>query len=1075
MYIPSESLLIDPMKDMGGSINMVTLEITINGELQTSFRSFELYQSTESHHSFTLKIDRGEEFITGRHVDFYMQDYIGKKLSVVFLFKDMPLAGRPEQYFSGLITSVSYEKTDAQHGVIILEGYSPTILLDQTENSRIFLEMNTASIADYVCKDCLALTRTKIELNISHQYGVPSVMQYEETPYNFLKRLASSYGEAFFYSGTTLHFGMPRNIPQPVKLVVGRDTHQVKMTGNARYFRQEFYDYNERTNVHERSTGETDAMDIDVPVTVAAKASQEMFTARSLHRSPVKADTTRTMDMALRGKTNTAAAQMFIIEGKTLIPLLRPGSIISLQVHEWSKIEEDFETGQVTKFIITEARHSLTNIGEYVCCFKGMPSKSPNLPVGNYKMPCAMPQQATIVSNDDPLQLGRVKVKFIWGEWSNDATTDWIRVQSLDAGNSNNVTKNRGFVFIPEPGDQVMVSFEGGHPDRPYVSGSMFHGENGAGGGTDNDIKSITSKSGHTVELNDTANGTHIIIKDPKGNEIKFDTIGEKIVVTAPEEIIFNSKNITFNVLNKLQMNVGNEVLMNIVQKLLIETSFMEEIVSNYLHVQSGKTLLHTLNELSIQADDFTASGQRKLLLHSEEHLQANSKGTLQIKGVDGNEMFDSADELPPVTPQITAKCIVHFRTKDDWSGEFGFDWMRITDTHIGGDTHKYEDIIGKYGAVYASQPGAVFTKDAAKFSSLGNLYYEPHIIPSTTGGANETYYTPWLSLFPIKKTVYKKQGGKTITQKIDTNYNPTEVTLKVLIKIKEEPLRIELNYNKKYFKIDKDNITPPIKTPGDYQLEIKITCLEGFAINQEIKAVTITKGTDNIEKKKLAGRLKVLKNNSVKQSKVVFINVKTNLGNGIRDGLNIPAGSDVIQKDYLSKFIKQALIEPKIEVIDFDLTTDTNLNTDYTIANGGTQILNKVSNTAGHVNLTSYLETKFNIPANSRFLNYHKVFFFGEDGGRIDSAGNITFLGGHANGIPSKSSVMYANPLPFFVTHELMHCLGLYHSFDNDGKYTYQIGMTENIMDYSHMSWNGSTILTQISSWRWQWEVLRK
>lgn len=638
MYIPSESLLIDPMKDMGGSINMVTLEITINGELQTSFRSFELYQSTESHHSFTLKIDRGEEFITGRHVDFYMQDYIGKKLSVVFLFKDMPLAGRPEQYFSGLITSVSYEKTDAQHGVIILDGYSPTILLDQTENSRIFLEMNTASIADYVCKDCLALTRTKIELNISHQYGVPSVMQYEETPYNFLKRLASSYGEAFFYSGTTLHFGMPRNVPQPIKLVVGRDTHQVKMTGNARYFRQEFYDYNERTNVHERSTGETDAMDIDVPVTVAAKASQEMFTARSLHRSPVKADTTRTMDMALRGKTNTAAAQMFIIEGKTLIPLLRPGSIISLQVHEWSKIEEGFETGQVTKFIITEARHSLTSIGEYVCYFKGMPSKSPNLPVGNYKMPCAMPQQATIVRNDDPLQLGRVKVKFIWGEWSNDATTDWIRVQSLDAGNSNNVTKNRGFVFIPESGDQVMVSFEGGHPDRPYVSGSMFHGENGAGGGTDNDIKSITTRSGVAITVNDADGKGSVKITDPSGSKWYMDGKGN-VSAEVPETFTVNAKNIVMKASENMNVEVGNNIKEHAGNNIDVTASNRLTQTAEDVYIDGTKVIdLFSKKQIIGYANRVDLGAQQFMHVHGQ-HTKLTAEGKIEYKAPDMHKL----------------------------------------------------------------------------------------------------------------------------------------------------------------------------------------------------------------------------------------------------------------------------------------------------------------------------------------------------------------------------------------------------------------------------------------------------
>ena len=114
-------------------------------------------------------------------------------------------------------------------------------------------------------------------------------------------------------------------------------------------------------------------------------------------------------------------------------------------------------------------------------------------------------------------------------------------------------------------------------------------------------------------------------------------------------------------------------------------------------------------------------------------------------------------------------------------------------------------------------------------------------------------------------------------------------------------------------------------------------------------------------------------------------------------------------------------------------------------------------------------------IPTNSKYANYYKVFFLGESGGRMNGK-NIVGLGRHANGIPSKECVMYSNPMPFFVAHELMHCMGLHHSFDNNGTHTFKIGQTENIMDYSHIATyaapNGT--LTQISTWKWQWEVLK-
>jgi hypothetical protein len=72
--------------------------------------------------------------------------------------------------------------------------------------------------------------------------------------------------------------------------------------------------------------------------------------------------------------------------------------------------------------------------------------------------------------------------------------------------------------------------------------------------------------------------------------------------------------------------------------------------------------------------------------------------------------------------------------------------------------------------------------------------------------------------------------------------------------------------------------------------------------------------------------------------------------------------------------------------------------------------------------------------------------------------------------------NALNSNPMPFFVAHELMHCMGLHHSFDNNSLHTFKIGQTENIMDYSHIPTyavpNGT--LTQISTWKWQWDILK-
>ena len=127
-------------------------------------------------------------------------------------------------------------------------------------------------------------------------------------------------------------------------------------------------------------------------------------------------------------------------------------------------------------------------------------------------------------------------------------------MMSPDAGGTDQVSQNRGYVAIPEVGDQVMVGFVHNHPDRPFVMGGMFHGQVGLGGGADNRVKSIQTRSGHRIVFTEDES---IIITDKSGNEIHLDTTGSNINITAPETMTLNCKNMNINVGENMTTNVG--------------------------------------------------------------------------------------------------------------------------------------------------------------------------------------------------------------------------------------------------------------------------------------------------------------------------------------------------------------------------------------------------------------------------------------------------------------------------------------------------------------------------------------
>jgi len=79
---------------------------------------------------------------------------------------------------------------------------------------------------------------------------------------------------------------------------------------------------------------------------------------------------------------------------------------------------------------------------------------------------------AIVTNNDDPEKRGRVKLKFPW--LGDDVESSWTRVALPGAGHET------GVVWIPQVGDEVLVGFEHGEIDRPFVIGGLWNGQDSA-------------------------------------------------------------------------------------------------------------------------------------------------------------------------------------------------------------------------------------------------------------------------------------------------------------------------------------------------------------------------------------------------------------------------------------------------------------------------------------------------------------------------------------------------------------------------------------------------------------------
>ncbi len=165
--------------------------------------------------------------------------------------------------------------------------------------------------------------------------------------------------------------------------------------------------------------------------------------------------------------------------------------------------------------------------------------------------------------NKDPEKKGRVSVSFPWR--NEEDRGYWARVSTPMAGN------DRGLFFLPEVGDEVLVAFDRGDINHPYVIGSLWNNvdkapENNADG--KNSIRKIKSRSGHQIILNDDSeqmkesvqivtNGGHNIILDDSAGSEKIEIIDK----TGSNKICMDSVLNAINIESAMQLKIKANVV----------------------------------------------------------------------------------------------------------------------------------------------------------------------------------------------------------------------------------------------------------------------------------------------------------------------------------------------------------------------------------------------------------------------------------------------------------------------------------------------------------------------------------
>ena len=141
---------------------------------------------------------------------------------------------------------------------------------------------------------------------------------------------------------------------------------------------------------------------------------------------------------------------------------------------------------------------------------------------------------AVVTGLDDPDRIGRVKVRFPWLPTGTGDVEMWARVLAIAAG------RERGIFFRPEIDDEVLVGFEAGRLERPFVLGGLWNKTDPPPSGlvdARNDRRSLTSRSGHVLRFDDTAGAEKIEIVSAGGCRIVIDDAAGSIRIEAEKNL----------------------------------------------------------------------------------------------------------------------------------------------------------------------------------------------------------------------------------------------------------------------------------------------------------------------------------------------------------------------------------------------------------------------------------------------------------------------------------------------------------------------------------------------------------
>ena len=388
-----------------------------------------------------------------------------------------------KRHVNGVVTRATYMGlVDATHSYRL--ELRPWIwLLSRTQNCQIFQQMSVWSIITKIFRDAGFSDFEDKRQSQSGDQVLEYCVQYDETSLDFVSRLMEKFGLYYYFSHSAgkhtvvmaddpnSHTALAKALPYHVQgsqldsqadYVSGWGADMELQPGGVAY-----RDYNFTTPA------------ADLTATAKQPSAASNYARMEVYNYPGSYATTGDGQKLAAVRMQGFGAAVRIVRGKTNARALLLGGKFTLSGSD--------DTSQNAEYLVISARTSLqatqgisvdtgSVLDSYVCEFAAIPGATVFRTAPRTPWPVMRgPQTAKVVgaSGDEITtdQYGRIKVSFFWDRLSkqDENSSCWIRVAQGWAGVS------WGSIFIPRVGQEVIVDFLDGNPDRPIITGSVYN------------------------------------------------------------------------------------------------------------------------------------------------------------------------------------------------------------------------------------------------------------------------------------------------------------------------------------------------------------------------------------------------------------------------------------------------------------------------------------------------------------------------------------------------------------------------------------------------------------------------